>query len=105
MVFGILQFHVTTRLKAHTTQRLLNSFTSLDSRDIARARPKKDAGLPPLSQKSISDIAQVNPISVNGHDSNNRQVGCSNYCCSSQSPPEDLIVVLISLKFYFEYEG
>jgi hypothetical protein len=45
----------------------------LDSRDIARARPKKDAGLPPLSQKSISDIAQVNPILVNGHESINRQ--------------------------------
>lgn len=81
MVFGILQFHVTTRLKAHTTQRLLNSFTSSDSRKIARVdqeRPKKDAGLPPLyvaSQKSTSDMAQLNHILINGQESDNRQVG------------------------------
>jgi hypothetical protein len=73
------EFHVTTRLKAHTTQRLLNSFASLDPRKTARVDQqhlKKDAGLPPVHgifQKSSSDVAQLNHTLINGQDSYNRQ--------------------------------
>jgi len=81
VVLFILQFHVTTRLKAHTTQRLLNSFAALDPRKTARVDQqhlKKDAGLPPVHgifQKSSSDMAQLNHTLINGQDSYNRQVG------------------------------
>lgn len=82
VVFCTWQFHVTTRLKAHTTQQILNSFTSLDSRKIARVdqeRLKKDGG-PPLVhgvlQKPNSDMAQLNHTSINGQESDNRQVHC-----------------------------
>ena len=89
---GIAQFHVTTRLKAHITQRLLNSFTSLDSRKSAptdEENPKKDAGLPPAYGvvKSKSDATQLNHVLNNGHESDsihNRQVRFRNtnqHCC------------------------
>ena len=63
----LLQFHVTPRLKAHTTQRLLNNFTSLNSTKVApvdKERPKKDPGLPPVH-------GQVDHSLNNGQETDN----------------------------------
>lgn len=76
-----VQFHVTARLKAHNTQRLLNSFVSLDSRTVQSDKegPKKATGLPPVHRtihKSMSDASHLNHSFKNGYETklSNKQV-------------------------------
>lgn len=85
LVFLILQFHVTTRLKAHNTQHLLNSLASLDFKSITPAdkeHRKKDSDLRPahgMLQKSVSDVIQSSHSSRNTQEPENiyiRQVCC-----------------------------
>ncbi|KAG0592999.1 hypothetical protein KC19_1G296900 [Ceratodon purpureus] len=89
------EFHVTTRLKAHTTQRLLNSFISLNSRETGltdKEIPKKDAGLPPPYGvfKSTSDVVQLNHTLSNGHDSDGIHNREEEKSCSIESPAREL---------------
>ncbi|XP_073389143.1 uncharacterized protein [Physcomitrium patens] len=87
------EFHVTTRLKAHTIQHLLNSFVSLDSRKIVpvdKENAKKDAGLPPVRvvlQKSTSDMSQFKRTLNNGHsiDSPARELGAQDHTWISRA--------------------
>lgn len=83
VLFRLLQFHVTTRLKAHSTQRLLNNFASLNSTKVApvdKERLKKAPGLPPVhgqSNHSLNNGLETESI-------HNRQVcnwRTNNYWC------------------------
>lgn len=92
-LFCFLQFHVTTRLKAHTIQHLLNSFVSPDSRKIVpvdKENAKKDAGLPPVRvvlQMSTSDMSQFKRTLNNGHsiDSPARELGAQDHTWISRA--------------------
>uniref|UniRef100_A0A7I4ACI1 C2H2-type domain-containing protein n=1 Tax=Physcomitrium patens TaxID=3218 RepID=A0A7I4ACI1_PHYPA len=98
-------FHVTTRLKAHNTQHLLNSLASLDFKSITPAdkeHRKKDSDLRPahgMLQKSVSDVIQSSHSSRNTQEPENIYIRQDERLANIGSPPKESGVARTLSKF------